>query len=41
LLGLIEQAMGKATYSGNVPEEGEDAETVEDDAEAILLGSSR
>lgn len=26
LLGLIEQAMGKAAYSGNVPEEGEDVE---------------
>lgn len=37
LLGLIEQAMGKAAYSGNVPEEGEDTETIEDDAEAALL----
>ena len=35
--GLIEQAMGKAAYSGNVPEEGEDTETIEDDAEAALL----
>ena len=30
LLGLIEQAMGKAAYSGNIPEEGEDDEAVED-----------
>ncbi|MEI2386161.1 DUF262 domain-containing protein [Breoghania sp. JC706] len=40
LLGLIEQAMGKAAYSGNVPEEGEDTEAVEDDAEAALLLST-
>lgn len=37
LLGLIEQAMGKAAYSGNIPEEGEDTETMEDDSEAALL----
>lgn len=37
LLGLIEQAMGKAAYSGNVPEEGEDTETIEDASEAPLL----
>lgn len=37
LLGLIEQATGKAAYSGNVPEEGEDTEAIEDDAEAALL----
>ena len=37
LLGLIEHAMGKVAYSGNVPEEGEDTETIEDDAEAALL----
>lgn len=30
LLGLIEQAMGKTSYSGNTPEEGDDAETIED-----------
>jgi hypothetical protein len=37
LLGLIEQAMGKAAYSGNIPEEGEDDEAVEDAPEASLL----
>lgn len=37
LLGLIEQAMGKTAYSGNVPEEGEDIETIEDISEAALL----
>jgi hypothetical protein len=37
LLGLIEQAMGKAAYSGNIPEEGEDTETIEDGSEAALL----
>jgi hypothetical protein len=31
LLGLIEQAMGKAAYGGNIPEEGEDTEALEDD----------
>lgn len=36
LLGLIEQAMGKAAYSGNVPEEGEDVEENEDSAERAL-----
>ena len=30
LLGLIEAAMGKAAYAGNVPEEGEDIQEVED-----------
>lgn len=37
LLGLIEQAMGKAAYGGNIPEEGEDTETIEDGSEAALL----
>jgi len=37
LLGLIEQAMGKAAYTGNVPEEGEDNDTSEDSAESALL----
>jgi len=32
LLALIEQAMGKAAYSGNIQEEGEDIETIEDRA---------
>jgi hypothetical protein len=36
LLTLIEQAMGKAAYAGNVAEEGEDAEADEDVAEAEL-----
>jgi hypothetical protein len=36
LLNLIEQAMGKAAYKGNVAEEGEDAEADEDAAEAEL-----
>lgn len=36
LLGLIEQAMGKAAYSGNVPEEGEDVED-SDEADATIL----
>jgi hypothetical protein len=40
LLGLIEQAMGKAAYTGNVPEEGEDAEEDEDASEAIMTVSS-
>jgi hypothetical protein len=34
LLALIEQATGKATYSGGVPEEGEDAEADPDAIEA-------
>ncbi|ALH83308.1 GmrSD restriction endonuclease domain-containing protein [Sphingopyxis macrogoltabida] len=34
LLGLIEQAMGKAAYKGDVPEEGEDVESDDDTAEA-------
>jgi hypothetical protein len=36
LLVLIEQATGKAAYSGNVPEEGEDVEADEDTVEAEL-----
>lgn len=36
LLGLIEQAMGKAAYTGSVPEEGEDAEEDEDASEAVM-----
>ena len=34
LLGLIEQAMGKAAYKGDVPEEGEDVESDDNTAEA-------
>ena len=37
LLGLIEQAMGKAAYSGNTPEEGEDSEIIGDNSEAARL----
>ena len=36
LLTLIEQATGKAAYSGNVQEEGEDVEGDEDTVEAEL-----
>lgn len=36
LLGLIEQAMGKAAYTGSAPEEGEDAEEDEDASEAVM-----
>ena len=36
LLALIEQATGKASYVGTVPEEGEDVEADEDTAEAVL-----
>ena len=36
LLSLIEQATGKAAYTGTVPEEGEDAEGDEDTVEAEL-----
>jgi hypothetical protein len=36
LLALIEQATGKAAYSGNVQEEGEDVEADEDTVEAKL-----
>ncbi|HPF22430.1 MAG TPA: DUF262 domain-containing protein [Hyphomonas sp.] len=36
LLALIEQAMGKAAYAGDVPEEGEDVETDELTSEDIL-----
>ena len=38
LLGLIEQAMGKTAYTGNVPEEGEDNDLI-DDAEETFLQS--
>jgi len=37
LLGLIEQAMGKAAYSGNVPDEGEDVEEGEDISDAVMV----
>ena len=38
LLGLIEQAMGKTAYSGNVSgSKGEDTELTEDASEAALL----
>jgi len=37
LLGLIEQAMGKSAYTGNVPEEGEENDAAADQAEATLL----
>lgn len=37
LLALIEQATGKAAYTGNVSEEGDDSETDEDGAEAGLI----
>jgi hypothetical protein len=40
LLGLIERAMGKAAYSGNVPEEGEDAEESEDAVEAAMVAAA-
>ena len=36
LLLLIEQATGKAAYTGNVKEEGEDVEADEDTTEAEL-----
>jgi hypothetical protein len=36
LLPLIEQATGKAAYTGTVPEEGEDVEADEDAVEAEL-----
>jgi hypothetical protein len=36
LLNLIEQAMGKAAYTGSVAEEGEDAEADEDTTEVEL-----
>jgi hypothetical protein len=36
LLALIEQATGKAAYTGNVQEEGEDVEADEDTVEAEL-----
>ncbi|MGW8203188.1 hypothetical protein ACWGM0_11685 [Sphingomonas bisphenolicum] len=32
----LSQAMRKAVYGDNVPEEGEDVEDVEDTAEAVL-----
>lgn len=37
LLALIEQATGKAAYTGSVPEEGEDAESDADALEAELV----
>jgi hypothetical protein len=37
LLALIEQATGKAAYTGNVQEEGEDVEADEDTMEAELI----
>ena len=40
LLALIEQAMGKNSYTGSVPEEGEDAEADEDTTEAVLTISA-
>ncbi len=36
LLALIEQATGKASYTGDAKEEGEDVEADEDTAEAEL-----
>lgn len=36
ILALIEKATGKAVYSGNIPEEGEDVEVDEDTVEAKL-----
>ena len=36
LLALIEQATGKAAYSGTVPEEGIDVEVDEDAVEAAM-----
>ena len=36
LLALIEQATGKASYGGNVPEEGEDVEGDADTLEAEM-----
>jgi hypothetical protein len=36
LLALIEQATGKAAYTGSVQEEGEDVEADEDTVEAEL-----
>jgi hypothetical protein len=36
LLVLIEEATGKAVYSGSVPEEGLDAEADEDAVEASM-----
>ena len=40
LLALIEQAMGKAAYTGNAAEEGENVEADEDLAEAGLTISA-
>jgi hypothetical protein len=37
LLKLIELAMGKAAYSGNTSEDGEDTEVIEDGSEVALL----
>ena len=40
LLALIEQATGKASYSGSVPEEGEDVDPGENDGEAEFTMSA-
>jgi hypothetical protein len=40
LLALIEQAMGKPAYAGDVAEEGEELEVDEDEAEASLTMSA-
>ena len=40
LLLLIENAMGKSAYTGNIAEEGEDVEADEDTAEAGLTMSA-
>lgn len=40
LLSLIEQATGKAAYSGNVPEEGEDIDEDDDAAEIALTNAA-
>lgn len=37
LLELIEKAMGKAAYTGNIPEEGEDISMMEEDDEMGML----
>lgn len=39
LLCLIETAMGKSAYSGNVPEEGEDIEETEDSVEDAMMSA--
>lgn len=40
LLAPIEQAMGKAAYTGNVPEEEEDIDEDEESADAALTVAS-